>query len=100
MLAFVTLNIQNVSFAFGALISFLAGQIIPLWMFPDSLRRIVLLLPFRSIFDVPMSIYIGHLNGLQLQQAVIQQVIWVVVLLVLGQFCWRLVQRYVVSQGG
>jgi ABC-2 type transport system permease protein len=100
MLAFVTLNIQNVSFAFGALICFLAGQIIPLWMFPDSLRRIVLMLPFRSIFDVPMSIYIGHLNGPQLQQAIARQIVWLVILIILGQLCWKMVQKHVISQGG
>ena len=100
MLAFVTLNIQNVIFAFGALVSFLAGQIVPLWMFPENIRRVIYFLPFRSIFDVPMSIYIGNFTGRELQLAVMQQVVWAVLLIFLGQFCWRMVQKHIISQGG
>jgi len=100
MLAFVTLNIQNVQFAFGALIGFLAGQIVPLWMFPENVRYVVYLLPFRSIFDVPMSIYIGNLTGRELLHAVILQVIWAVTLLFIGQLCWRIVRKHIISQGG
>jgi len=100
MLAFVTLNIQSISFVYGAIISFLAGQIVPLWLFPESIQRIVLLLPFRSIFDVPMSIYIGRLADAELYWAIAQQVFWAAVLLVLGQLSWRTVQKRIVSQGG
>lgn len=100
LLCFYTLSIENISFCYTAVVSFLAGQMVPLWMFPGWAQTIVNLLPFRCIFDVPISIYIGRVS---LQQGLMDmglQAFWLAALAIWGRLAWRGVRRYVISQGG
>ena len=100
MLCFKTLSIESISFAYTALISFFAGQLIPLWMLPEWARVLVDLLPFRCIFDIPMSIYIGRYSLEEAIEAIILQAIWGTVLWLVGKFSWKSIKQNVISQGG
>lgn len=100
MLCFYTLSIENISFCYTAVISFLAGQMVPLWLFPDWAQRIVNILPFRYIFDVPMSIYIGRLSRSQALETLGIQLFWVVTLTILCRLVWHGIRKNVISQGG
>lgn len=100
MLCFYTLSLENMSFVYTGIISFLAGQLVPLWFFPQWGLAIVKALPFRYIYDLPMSLLVGGISGTEIWPAMAMQVGWAVLLLVLGQLAWRHVGRCVISQGG
>jgi ABC-2 type transport system permease protein len=100
LLCFYTLSIENISFCYTAVVSFLAGQMVPLWMFPQWAQTIIGLLPFRCIFDVPMSIYIGRVSVQQGLRDIGLQGFWMVALAALGTVAWAGIRRRVISQGG
>lgn len=100
LLCFVTLSVENISFCYTAVVSFLAGQLVPLWMFPEWARRIVSFLPFRCIFDVPMSIYIGRISLGEALPMMVLQLFWAAALWLCGIWAWRSIQKHIISQGG
>jgi ABC-2 type transport system permease protein len=99
-LVLVTLDIRSISWAYYSLVSFFAGQMVPLWLFPQFLRVIADVLPFKSIYYIPMSIYIGTLSGEAVVTALAFQVMWGVVLLVVSRWAWSRVHARLIVQGG
>ena len=65
----------------------LSGASIPLAFFPEKARMIVSYLPFRAVYDIPLSILLGK-SGSDSWQGLLQlfglQLIWLVVLTVAG----------------
>ena len=100
MLCFYTLSVENISFCYTAVVSFFAGQLVPLWMFPEWAQGIVNVLPFRCIYDVPMSIFIGRMATAEAARAIALQIVWVAILWGCGSLAWRRVRSHVISQGG
>jgi ABC-2 type transport system permease protein len=78
----------------------LSGQIVPLLFFPGILQRIVLGLPFAAIYSTPLLIYVGTIRPAQYMQALLLQVLWLVLFSALAAFIWQKAQRRVVVQGG
>jgi ABC-2 type transport system permease protein len=79
---------------------FFAGGLVPLWLFPEPLRTIAGLLPFQTQANIPVSIYIGRLIGVDTLRALLIQCVWIVLLAVLVRFVWSKAMRRVVIQGG
>lgn len=99
-LSIVTLDIRSFAWAYYSLVGFFAGQMVPLWLFPDFLRRIAEVLPFQSIYFIPMSIYVGTLTGARALQGLGLQMLWAALLLVASRWVWGRVHRRLVVQGG
>jgi ABC-2 type transport system permease protein len=74
-LVLITLDIRSISWAYYSVVSFFAGQMLPLWLLPQFLRNIAEVLPFKSIYYIPISIYIGTIKGLAAIQAIEFQII-------------------------
>lgn len=100
LLAMVTLNIQSISWSYNAIVRFFSGQMVPLWLFPTFLGFIVGFLPFKGIYFVPISIYIGKLQGYEAIRAILFQIFWIVVLFIIGRIVWLRVHSRLVVQGG
>ena len=98
-LSVVTLDIRSYGWAFFSLTRFASGQLVPLWLFPPFLAAIVAVLPFQTIFFVPMSIYIGANEG-TFVQTLLFQLAWFIGLFVAVRLSWAGVQRRLVVQGG
>jgi len=96
----VTLEVTSIDWAFHATARFFSGQLIPLWLFPGALGALAEVLPFRSIFSTPLSIYTGVLHGSAITQAIGLQLLWLIILLMLSRWLWGRVQTRIVSQGG
>lgn len=99
-LAVVTIDIRSFAWSFYSLVALLAGQVVPLWLFPDLLRRVAEVLPFQGIYFTPMSIYVGTLAGEAALRALGLQVIWVVALALVARWAWSRLYRRLVVQGG
>jgi ABC-2 type transport system permease protein len=99
-LSVVALDIRHISWAYFSMVRFLGGQIVPLWLFPDSVRLVAEVLPFKGTYFIPISIYIGELRGVDALRALEFQLVWLVVLVVLSRVLWGWAHRRLVVQGG
>jgi ABC-2 type transport system permease protein len=99
-LATVTLDIRSIAWAYYSLVGFFAGQMVPLWLFPDFLRRVAEVLPFQSIYYIPMSIYVGTLAGAEALRALGLQALWALLLVVVSRLAWTQMHKRLVVQGG
>jgi len=78
----------------------LSGQIVQLIFLPGRLQRIVLGLPFAAIYSTPLLVYVGTIKPAQYMQALLTQLLWLVIFSVLATVVWHAAQRRVVIQGG
>lgn len=99
-IALVTLEVHSIDWAFHATSRFFSGQLVPLWLFPGVLGLLADILPFRSIFATPLSIYTGVLSSGAITQAIGFQLLWLIILLIVSRWLWERVQARIVSQGG
>lgn len=81
-------------------ISLFSGSVIPLWFFPDWLKGIAQYLPFQGIFFIPNSIFTGKLHGQALMEALIVQLVWLIISFAILRFVWAKASRKIVVQGG
>lgn len=100
MIAFFTTYIFGLQMAKNAVLSFLTGQLIPLSFFPDAVQRVFDFLPFSSMIYAPVMIYLGKYTGGELMFVLGRQVVWIVLLYLLGSLIWRQVTRRLVVLGG
>ena len=84
----------------NAVTTLLAGLIVPLPLFPDSVQTLLTVLPFRGLMDVPVRIYMGHIPPGEALLHIAGQAAWVVVLVIAGRLLLRRASRAVVVQGG
>jgi len=100
LVAFWTLEITAFNMIFEFLSLFLSGGLIPLWFLPPWARRIAELLPFQSLAHLPLSIYIGKIEGAAIWIALLKQAAWIGVLSVVVWLIWKAAERKIIIQGG
>jgi ABC-2 type transport system permease protein len=100
LVSLLTFDIRHISWAYYSSIAFLAGQLIPLWLFPGPLRALAEVLPFKGIYYVPISIYIGTFSGASALEAIGFQLAWSVGLALFARWAWGRVQTRLIVQGG
>jgi ABC-2 type transport system permease protein len=74
--------------------------LLPLAFFPPAMAALARLLPFQAIAGLPAEVFLGHIDGIALTQALLLQLFWA---LALGGLAWlalRMAMRKVVVQGG
>ena len=84
----------------NAVINILAGTMLPIWFMPDILRTIVQYTPFEAIYFTPVRIYLGQLTGEKIFEAMLIQVLWIIVLYLIGNVFWKKGIKKLVVQGG
>lgn len=100
MVAFFTTYIFGMLMAKEAIMSFLCGQLIPLSFFPGAIQNVFEFLPFSSMVYTPVMIYLGKYAGMELVLVLAKQVLWVVILYVLGSLIWKQVTKRLIVLGG
>ena len=83
-----------------ALVEILAGTLIPFEFFPLWLKTIAQHLPFQSMAYIPLSIYTGKLAGNSIYQALGEQMIWAVIMLILSRLLWHAASKRITVHGG
>lgn len=81
-------------------VNILSGAIIPMWFMPEWLRNIIRFTPFDSIYFTPVQLYLGELQGYEILINFARQIIWIAVLYIIGEICWRKGIKKLVVQGG
>jgi ABC-2 type transport system permease protein len=100
MLSVITVDIRNISWAYGSVVRFFSGSDIPLWLFPVFLSQVAGILPFKCIYFIPLSIYIGKLSPQEIAGAMVLQAAWLAALVFLGRLAWQRVHRHLTVRGG
>lgn len=100
MIAFFTTYIFGISMVKDALLSFVTGQLIPLSFFPGIAQKVFDFLPFSSMVYSPVMIYLDKYSYSELAFVLLRQVVWIVILYVLGSFIWKRVTKRLIVLGG
>ncbi len=83
-----------------ALTSFLSGGVIPLPFFPKPLLRVVRVLPFAAMQNMPLQIFCGNIVGADAVRGIIFQIFWLTLLIFAGQAAMRQATKKIIVQGG
>jgi ABC-2 type transport system permease protein len=100
LMAFWTFNVWGLGYAKIALLDILAGTIIPITLFPDWLRRIAMLLPFKDMAYTPLAVYVGQIAGSAIWTSILVQLAWGIGLVILTRLLWLKARRRIEIQGG
>lgn len=100
MIAVITLDIRSIEWAFFGVVRFLGGQMVPIWMFPESFRWIVELLPFPYIYYIPLSLYTAGFGPERALKAITGQAVWAGILIIVSRFFWHHIHTRLIVQGG
>ena len=95
-----TLDSRGMQAMLNLLMMILAGNILPLTLFPDSWQRVMRLLPYAQLLDAPIRLYTGETAAAQAPLILLIQALWTIALTGLGVFFWQRNQRRIVIQGG
>ena len=95
-----TLDSRGMQALLNLLMMILAGNILPLTLFPDSWQRVITLLPYAQLLDAPIRLYTGQTATTEAPRILLIQGAWIAVLTALGVWLWDRHQRRIVLQGG
>lgn len=84
MTGFWTISTRGSTTVAYAVISLFSGLLVPLVFFPHALRIVSDLLPFRGIYDTTAMIYTGSFSVPQALGGLGHQVVWLIVMVLLG----------------
>ena len=98
--AFWLLDFRGVVTLSTTIVVFFSGMAIPLRFMPDALRELCYALPFGSVIQTPVDIWLGKREGAALVGVLALQLFWALALLAIGQLVLRKATRKVVLQGG
>jgi ABC-2 type transport system permease protein len=79
---------------------FLSGLVIPIPFFPSWAQTVMKFLPFKSLADTPFRLYTGHIPFTEASWYIAQQLIWVLIMVLLGRWILSRGIRRLVVQGG
>jgi ABC-2 type transport system permease protein len=79
---------------------FLSGSSVPLVLFPAGIEGVVRVLPFASMVQLPIEVFLGKHAGLDLAVVFLTQLAWIVVLIGAGRLVTARAVRKVVIHGG
>ena len=98
--AFWLLDYRGVGTLAQVLWTFLAGFVMPLALFPPAVRSVSEALPFAGMLQTPVDIFLEQYHGLALAGVMLRQLLWALVLLLLGRWLLAAATRKLVVQGG
>lgn len=101
VVAFHTENIWGISTTKDVLVALLSGALIPLPFFPETLQRVVKLLPFQAIYNVPIQILTNKSFCMKdYMFSVGLQIFWLLILWLLGQIMYQYSVKVITVNGG
>ena len=95
-----TLDSRGMQGLLNLLMMILAGNILPLTLFPDSWQKAITLLPYAQMLDAPIRLYHGQTAPADAPRILLIQTIWILILTGTGMFFWHRNQKRIVIQGG
>lgn len=81
-------------------IQLFSGLLLPISFFPEWLRSVMNILPFKLIAATPLEIYLGKLTGVSLVLAILHTVAWALSLFLISEIFSKFAFRKLSIQGG
>ena len=95
-----TLDEKGIVNMFMVTSDILSGLVIPIPFFPSYLQKITNILPFRYVSDFPFRLYVGNITINEGLISLIIQLVWIVILVILGNMLMKKALKKAVIQGG
>jgi ABC-2 type transport system permease protein len=96
-----TESIWGINIMKEVVVLLLSGASIPLAFFPESLKNVVMVLPFQAIYNTPLNILIRHnLNNFDRITMLGIQLFWVIILSIITSLFWKRSVRQITVNGG
>ena len=95
-----TLDSRGISGMINLLMMILAGNIIPLTLFPETVQALLRYQPFAQALDAPIRMYQHAQSTAEFSINLAAQLGWLAVLIAGGRALWRQHLRSVTVQGG
>ena len=99
----ITMHTLNEKGVVGIIISIsdiFSGLVVPIPFFPKFLQTISKCMPFQYVSDLPFRIYVGNIGIEQGIEGLLIQLIWIIILMLLGYILMQKSLKKVVVQGG
>lgn len=96
-----TESIWGINIMKQVIIALLSGQTIPLAFFPDTFKAVAECLPFRAIFDTPLTILLTRdPDGIFVLRKLLISLFWAIVLSIFSNLFWKFSVRRITVNGG
>ena len=95
-----TLDQRGMQALLNLLMMVLAGNILPLTLFPDSWQKVITALPYAQLLDAPIRLYTGAYALQETPRILLTQAGWTALLAAAGLAMWRANQKRMIVQGG
>lgn len=99
-ITFFTLESKGITSIVCSIGELLSGFAIPVPLLPTILISITKYMPFRLIGDASFRIYSGNIGIIEAKEIIILQIVWIVVLIVIGNLLIKKALKKVCIQGG
>lgn len=100
LVSFSLMSIRGILRAKYFIVQLLSGLLIPMSFFPDWFREVTSWLPFSSIAYLPLRFYLGKVDSNEVFTLILQQCVWIILLVLMGRFFWKRAVSKLVIQGG
>lgn len=100
ILNFWTENFWGLQTIKSSVLRFFSGSLVPLEFFPSSLRTIADFLPFKSVVYIPINIFLGKMDINQILNTFLIQIMWIVILYILGRLIYNIGIKKISIYGG
>ena len=84
----------------NVIVKIMSGTLLPLWFMPKVVKKVISFTPFESIYFTPIQIYLGEINGIELFEKMLIQIIWIGILGIIAGAFWKKGVKKLVVQGG
>lgn len=99
-LIFFSIDSKGIMGMYCGIAEILSGQIVPIPLFPEFLKAIAVVLPFAYISDFSFRIYSGNIVGQAIIEGLIIEIIWLIIIIILGIILSNFILKKVTVQGG
>lgn len=100
VLTFYTLESDGVMGMFVTVSEVFSGAIVPLPFFPAFLKKVADILPFHYIADFPFRVYSGNIPSNECYTLLLQESIWIIVIITIGYLLTKNAIKKIIVQGG
>lgn len=98
--AFYTHGYWGLMFTKNVVLAILSGGIVPIFLFPEALAKVLNYMPFAGMVSVPVNLYLGKYNFEEAAGYIGLQCIWVGILWIIARLFYGQVIKRVIVQGG
>jgi len=99
-IGFYTYNEAGISSILNSIMELLSGALLPVVLLPMFIQRATYYLPFRLISDLPYRLYSGNIGLYEGISSILLQIVWIMILVLLGNLIVKKSLKKVFVQGG